>query len=108
MSPDGVTGTAIPDTYLALPVPLALDGEWNERTGYWFRRGVEEAMAAWEVKERVLRITIADEIYDLRTEMRACDGTWPEEYSTREVSSVLSEAANVAVEGRSDGQRLES
>ncbi|MEV7250258.1 hypothetical protein [Streptomyces cyaneofuscatus] len=107
MITDGVTGTAAPDTYRAIPVPLALDGEWNGMTGYWFRRGVEEARAAWEVKERHLRCTIADEIHNLRTEMRECDGTWPDEYSTREVSSALEEAANIAVEGRPDGQPSE-
>lgn len=108
MIDDGVTGTHAPDTYRAIPVPLALDGEWNGMTGYWFRRGVEEARAAWEVKERHLRVSIADEIHTLRTEMRESSGEWPEEFSTREVSSALEEAANIAVEGRPDGQRFES
>lgn len=42
MSPDGVTGTAAPETYKDVSVPPALDGEWNGMRGYWFRRGVDE------------------------------------------------------------------
>ncbi|MCM2391750.1 hypothetical protein [Streptomyces albipurpureus] len=46
MSPDGVTGTRAPDHYKGVPVPPALDGEWNGMCGYWFRRGVDETDAA--------------------------------------------------------------
>ncbi|MFJ3588621.1 hypothetical protein ACIQUY_04935 [Streptomyces sp. NPDC090231] len=46
--PDDVTGTAAPDTYKDVPVPSALDGEWNGMCGYWFRRGVDETDAAFQ------------------------------------------------------------
>lgn len=51
MSPDGVTGTTAPDTYKDIPVPPALDGEWNGMCGYWFRRGVDEAVRAQVAEE---------------------------------------------------------
>ncbi|MFJ9213041.1 hypothetical protein [Streptomyces sp. NPDC102264] len=46
--PDDVTGTAAPATYKDVPVPPALDGEWNGMCGYWFRRGVDETDAAFQ------------------------------------------------------------
>ncbi|MFD4234261.1 hypothetical protein [Streptomyces sp. NPDC058542] len=94
MIDDGVTGTAAPDTYRAIPVPLALDGEWNGMTGYWFRRGVEEARAAWEVKERHLRCTIADEINERGYELRSSD-----EGISREEWGGYQESAEIAREG---------
>ncbi|OSC76486.1 hypothetical protein B5180_01645 [Streptomyces sp. BF-3] len=94
MITDGVTGTTIPPTYRAIPVPLALDGEWNGMTGYWFRRGVEEARAAWEVKERHLRCTIADEINERGRELRNSD-----EGINREEWGCYQESAEIAREG---------
>lgn len=48
LSPDGVTGTAAPAAYKDVPVPRALDGEWNGRCAYWFRRGVDETDDAFQ------------------------------------------------------------
>lgn len=94
MPDDEVTGTAAPDTYKDVPVSLALDGEWNGMCGYWFRRAVEEAQVVWRVRERVLRVTIADEINERGYELRSSD-----EGISREEWGCYTESAEIAREG---------
>jgi hypothetical protein len=49
--------------------------------------------------EWAVRNLIASKLSDLKWQMRACDGTYPDEYSTREIRDVMDMAIAIVLGG---------